>query len=189
MSTDAATAPKRADAVRNRERVVAAAAAVFGERGIEASVPEVAARAGVGKATVYRSFPTKEHLIAAVVLDRMDDFERRARELLEEPDAWAALNELMSEKAAEHCADRTLASAIQAGAAPDLLAEARRRMWGAVEDLMERAKAQGRMRANATSSDLRVLWGGAARMLAADDVDDPAEWRRYAALVLDALRA
>ena len=62
-------------------------------------------------------------------------------------------------------------------------------MWGAVEDLMERAKAQGRMRANATSADLRVLWGGAARMLAADDVDDPAEWRRYAALVLDALRA
>jgi AcrR family transcriptional regulator len=187
MSIDAV--PKRADAVRNRERVVAAAAAVFGERGIEASVPEVAARAGVGKATVYRSFPTKEHLVAAVVIDRMEEFERRARALLDEPDAWAALGELMSEKAVEHCVDRTLASALEAGIGPDLLDEARRRMWGAVEALMERAKAEGRMREAATSSDLRVLWGGATRMLAADGVDDPAEWRRYAALVLDALRA
>jgi AcrR family transcriptional regulator len=189
VSVNVAAIPKRADAVRNRERVIAAAAEVFAERGIEASVPEVAARAGVGKATVYRSFPSKEHLIAAVVLDKMADFERRARELLAEPDAWEALRELLSEKAVEHCADRTLVSALQAGVAPDLLAEARRRMWGAIEELMERAKAEGRMRKNATSSDLRVLWGGAARMLTADDVDDPAEWRRYARLALDALRA
>jgi AcrR family transcriptional regulator len=187
MSTDAA--PKRADAVRNRERVVAAAAAVFAEHGIEASVPDVAARAGVGKATVYRSFPTKEHLIAAIVIDKMEAFEARARELLDEPDAWTALRELMSEKAVEHCADRTLAGALQAGAPADLLADGRRRMWAAVEELMDRAKAQGKMRENASSADLRVLWGGAARMLTADDVDDPEEWRRYAGLVLDALRA
>ena len=187
MSIDAI--PKRADAVRNRERVVAAARAVFGERGIEASVPEVAACAGVGKATVYRSFPTKEHLIAAVVLDKMDEFERRVREQLGEPDAWAALHELMREKAVEHCGDHTFTSALQAGVASDLLAEARRRLWGAVGELMERAKAQGRMRESATSADLRILWGGAARMLTADGVDDPAEWRRYAALVVDALRA
>jgi AcrR family transcriptional regulator len=185
---DAAAVPKRADAVRNRERVVAAAVAVFAERGLEASVPEVAARAGVGKATVYRSFPSKEHLIAAVVIDRIEDFERRARELLDEPDAWTALDELMSEKAVEHCADRTLASAVQAAASSDLLAEARRRMWDAVAALMDRAKEQGTMRATATSEDLRVLWGGAARMLTADDVDDPDEWRRYARLALDALR-
>ena len=184
-----AAAPKRADAVRNRERVVAAAAAVFAERGIEASVPEVAARAGVGKATVYRSFPTKEHLIAAVVVDRMAAFERRARELLAEPDAWAALRGLFSENAAEHCADRTLAGALKAGTSPDLLEAGRRRLWDAVDALIARAKAQGRMRESATSDDIRVLWGGAARMLTADDVDDPGEWRRYAELVIDALRA
>jgi AcrR family transcriptional regulator len=184
-----AAVPKRADAVRNRERVIAAARAVFAARGLEASVPEVAARAGVGKATVYRSFPSKEHLIAAVVIDRLEDFERRARELLDEPDAWAALRDLLSEKAVEHCADRTLASAVQSGATSELLTEARRRMWGAVEALMDRAKAQGAMRASASTEDLRVLWGGAARMLTADDVDDPDEWRRYARLALDALRA
>jgi AcrR family transcriptional regulator len=181
--------PKRADAVRNRERVVAAAAAVFAERGVEASVPEVAARAGVGKATVYRSFPTKEHLVAAVVIERMEDFARRARALLDEPDAAAALRELMEEKAVEHCVDRTLARALEAGASPDLLVEVRRRVWDAVGELIDRAKAQGTIRESATAEDLRVLWGGAARMLTADDVHDPAVWRRYAALVLDALRA
>jgi AcrR family transcriptional regulator len=185
---EAAASPKRADALRNRERVIAAARAVFAERGLEASVPEVAARAGVGKATVYRSFPSKEHLIAAVVIDRLEDFERRARELLDEPDAWTALNRLLGDKAVEHCADRTLASAVQA-APSDLLMEARRRMWDAVDALMDRAKAQGSMRLNATTEDLRILWGGAARMLTGDDVDDPDVWRRYARLVLDALRA
>lgn len=187
--TPEATLPKRADAVRNRERVVAAAAAVFAERGIEASVPEVAARAGVGKATVYRSFPTKEHLVAAVVNDRLDEYERRARELLATTDGWAALQTLLSEKAAEQCGDRSLGSALQAGAAPDLLAEARRRMWGAIGALMERAKAEGRMRHDASPEELRVLWLGVTRVLAADGVDDPAEWRRYAGLVLAALRA
>jgi AcrR family transcriptional regulator len=187
--TTEATLPKRADALRNRERVVAAAAAVFAERGIEASVPEVAARAGVGKATVYRSFPTKEHLVAAVVHDRLDAYERRARELLEAKDAWDALHTLLSEKAAEQCGDRSLASALHAGLGPDLLTQARRRMWGAIGELMDRAQAEGRMRPDVSSEDLRVLWLGATRVLSADGVDDPAEWRRYAALVLDALRA
>src|SRR5690348_17101316 len=57
---------RRADARRNHERVIAAAIEVFAERGLEATVPEVAARAGVGKATVYRSYPTKADLVAAV---------------------------------------------------------------------------------------------------------------------------
>ena len=183
------TLPKRADAVRNRERVIAAAAEVFAERGIEASVPEVAARAGVGKATVYRSFPTKEHLVAAVVNERLDAYERRARELLETTDGWAALHTLLTEKAAEQCGDRSLAGALQAGLAADLLAAARRRMWAAIGQLMERAQAEGRMRPDVTPQDLRVLWLGTTRVLAADGVDDPAEWRRYAGLVLAALRA
>ena len=66
-----AARPLRQDAARNRERVVEAAAALFAERGMSVGVPEVAERAGVGKATVYRSFPSKENLIAAVLEQRM----------------------------------------------------------------------------------------------------------------------
>jgi AcrR family transcriptional regulator len=186
---EAGTLPKRADAIRNRKRVVAAAAAVFAERGVEATVPEVAERAGVGKATVYRSFPSKEHLVAAVALQRLDEFERSARDRLDDPDAWQSLLEVFGEAAERYCRDRTLIGALFAGVRSDLLAPARGRVWHAVGELMERAKAQGSMRPDATPADLRVLWAGAARMLAADAVDDPAEWRRYAALALGALRA
>ena len=186
---DVTTLHKRADAVRNRERVVAAAAAVFAERGVEAGVPEVAARAGVGKATVYRSFPTKEHLIAAVVIERIEDFERRARARLGDPDAWSALVALLVEGAERHCADRAITAGISAGIHLPELDAARASMWRVVDELMDRAKQQGRMRADAGPADLRVLWAGAARMLAADGVDDPAAWRRYAGLVMDALRA
>jgi AcrR family transcriptional regulator len=181
--------PKRADAVRNRERVVAAAAAVFAEHGVDASVPDVAARAGVGKATVYRSFPTKERLIAAVVIDRLADLEARARALLEHPDPWAAFEELLVEGAARHCVDKAISAGISAGIELPELTAARASLWEAVERLMERAKAQGRMRADVAPADLRVLWGGAARTLVAEGVRDPAEWRRYAALVVRALEA
>lgn len=187
--TGAVTLPRRADALRNRERVIAAAAAVFAERGVEASVPEVAARAGVGKATVYRSFPTKEHLVAAVAIERLGELERGAVARLDAPDAWLALAELLDEAAARQCVDRSLLAALAAGMSSDLLADARASMWGAVGQLMDRARGQGRLRADATPADLRVLWAGAARVLAADGVDDPAQWRRYAALVLGALRA
>ena len=184
-----ATLPKRADAVRNRARVVAAAAEVFAERGVEAGVPDIAARAGVGKATVYRSFPTKEHLIGAVVVEKLTDLERRARERLDHPDPWQALVELVDDDAARQCVDRSLVSALHTGVAAELLAPARASMWAAIEQLMDRAKAQGTMREDVTAADLRVLWIGVARALTADGVEDPAVWRRYCRLALGALRA
>ncbi len=186
---EAATFPKRADALRNRERVVAAAAAVFAERGIEAGVPDIAARAGVGKATVYRSFPSKEHLIAAVVMEKLADLERRARERLDHPDPWQALVELVEDDAARQCVDRSVSSALHAGVAADLLAGPRASMWDAIDQLMDRAKAQGTMRPDVTAADLRVLWIGVARVLTADGIEDAAVWRRYCVLALGALRA
>jgi AcrR family transcriptional regulator len=187
--TSPAPPARRADAVRNRERVVAAAATVFARHGIEAGIPEIAALAGVGKGTVYRSFPTKEHLIAAVLVERLRAFEAQARERLDDPDPWRALSELLMDGAERHCADRAITAGISAAIRLPELDAARVSMWQAVEALMQRAQAQGRMRADVRAADLRVLWAGAARVLAGDGVDDPAEWRRYAALVLDALRS
>jgi hypothetical protein len=95
----------------------------------------------------------------------------------------------MADGAGRHCVDRAISEAISGAVDLAELAEARDSLWRAVGRLMERAKAQGRMDPDAQPADLRVLWAGVARVLIADGVDDPAEWRRYAALVLNALRS
>ena len=183
------TQPRRADAVRNRARVVAAAAEAFAERGLEASVPDIAARAGGGKATVYRSFPTKEHLMAAVVIERLRAFEALVRTALDAERAWPALLEVLDRHAEVLATDRALAGGLTRQIdLPDLEA-ARGSMWAELAALLDRARAEGDLRADVSAADLRVLWAGACRILVEDRIEDPAVWRRYAALVAAALRS
>ena len=185
----ATAARTRADAVRNRERVIAAAAEVFREKGEAAVVPEIAARAGVGKGTVYRCFPTKHHLVAAVATERVRWFEREARAAAEADDAWAAFAAFMERVADVYCTDRGMvASMSQSIELPELL-EARAAASEAVGALMARAVAQGTMRPDATPGDMKVLLSGVARSLVAAQETDRAVWRRYVGLVVDALRA
>ncbi len=84
--TESVEVPRRADAVRNREKVIAAAEQVFAEHGIEAGVPEIAEKAGVGKGTVYRNFETKDDLVAAVLIRRMNRFDEDILDALESDD-------------------------------------------------------------------------------------------------------
>jgi AcrR family transcriptional regulator len=86
---------QRADAERNRRALLDAAVQVFGERGLDATVAEIAARAGVGQGTAFRHFPTKEQLIAATVRDVLDRITATALQQLEEPDPLLALRTLM----------------------------------------------------------------------------------------------
>src|ERR1700747_2769296 len=83
----------RADAQRNHDAILAAAKAVFAHAGTDAPMEDVARAAGVGKGTLYRRFPTREHLFAAILQDRVDELDRSARRALDAPDAWRALRE------------------------------------------------------------------------------------------------
>ena len=176
--------------MRNHERVVAAASAVLAEKGAEAGIPEIAARAGVGKGTVYRCFETKEHLVAAVLAERVRGWTetvadgRRARRTRGRRSAscWGTWPRASPATARSRRASPTRP------ALPELL-EAKAAMYVELDRLMDRAKEQGRMRADVTSEDLRVLFGGITRALRAEGTRDPADWRRYAALVADAFRA
>jgi AcrR family transcriptional regulator len=190
MSTAATpTLPRRADALRNRERVIAAAAEVFAEKGLDAGVPEVAARAGVGRATVYRSFPSKEHLVAAVACDRLEWITELVTRALAGEDAGAAFERVVIAIAEQQATDRAVAGSLAAAIhLPDLDA-ARATTHAALETLVDRARADGTLRADATAEDLRVLFTGVAQILRASDERDPAVWRRYGQLVADALRA
>jgi AcrR family transcriptional regulator len=179
----------RADAVRNRARVIAAAAEVFAEKGEEAVVPEIAARAGVGKGTVYRCFPTKDLLVAAVATERVRWFEREARAAAADEDPWGAFAAFMARVAEAHCRDRGMVASMSQGIEEPELLEARAAAHDALRELMDRAIAQGAMRPDADPADLKILLGGIARSLAAAQERDAAVWRRSAQLIVDAFRA
>lgn len=83
----------RADAQRNHDAVLAAARTVFAQSGIDAPMEDVARAAGVGKGTLYRRFPTREHLFAAILQDRVDELDASAQRALDAPDVWRALSE------------------------------------------------------------------------------------------------
>jgi AcrR family transcriptional regulator len=179
----------RADAVRNYERVVAAASEVLAEKGAEAGVPEIAKRAGVGKGTVYRCFPTKEHLVSAVVSERLRWFTDAARAAEARPDAWEAFVELLCDSAERQATDCTFETGLAHVSALPEVAQAREAMHEAIDVLMARAQAEGRMRQGVTSHDMKILFAGTTHMLRAEGNRDPATWRRYAGYVADALRA
>lgn len=180
----AAWADRRADARRNHERIIAAALEVFAERGLEATVPDVAARAGVGKATVYRSYPTKTDLVEAVARHGLAWLADRVAAAARRPDAFTALHDLLGDISEKLAGDRVLV---------EVLPQARQ--WREDNGLnlqfaqiIAAAQRQGRLRSDVTPQDLQVLVGGYARVLLDLGIHDPAQWRRYATLALNALR-
>src|ERR1700722_9566040 len=83
----------RADAQRNYDAILAAAKAVFAQAGTDAPLEDVARAAGVGRGSLYRRFPTREHLFAAILQDRVDELDMTAQHALDAPDVWRALSE------------------------------------------------------------------------------------------------
>ncbi|MCW2986206.1 MAG: TetR/AcrR family transcriptional regulator [Conexibacter sp.] len=181
--------PRRADALRNRERVIEAAAEVFALKGLEAGIPEIAARAGVGKATVYRSFPSKEHLVAAVARERLEWITEQVTHALTRDDAGRAFEELIVHIAEEQATDGAVAGSLAADIHLPELDAARATMIAAFEALIDRARAAGALRPDATAEDLRILFTGMSQVLRDAGERDPATWRRYGRLVAGALRA
>lgn len=186
--TQPAQRPLRQDAARNRERVVEAAAALFAERGMSVGVPEVAERAGVGKATVYRSFPTKENLIAAVLEQRMAWMRERVDLAAEAPDAGAAFREMLAELAEIQASDRALTDAMVYKQQLAELAPALADVRQAMDRLVARAQEQGAIRVDVTGAEVRMLLGAVSRAMAEDGEHDPAVWLRHLTLMADGLR-
>jgi AcrR family transcriptional regulator len=179
----------RCDAARNRERVLAAAAEVFAEYGLEASVADVARRAGVGKATIFRSYPTKADLIGAVASEPVRWVADAAADALARPDAWVAFGELMVQIAERHAKDLLHAAALASASGSRELDEARARARKALDALMDRAKEQGAMRADATAEDIGVLFRGVTAAMPGEQRHDAERWRRWAEMFTAALRA
>jgi AcrR family transcriptional regulator len=182
--------PLRKDAERNRQRILVAAAELFGERGLHVTLDAVAERAGVGVGTVYRRFPDKEALIEALFEERIDEVRAIADAACAIPDPWDALVFFFDKAVAMHGDDRALKELVFSTAhGQDRVARARDRIAPVVTRLVERAQASGQLREDVAVTDVPMIQLMlTAVMEYAGDVA-PELWRRYLAIVLDGLRA
>ena len=184
------TRPLRRDAQANRDRIVAAAREVFAAGGIEATVEEIARRAGVGMGTLYRRFPTKEDLVDAVLEEAFGEFIGVAEEALAEPDAWDGFAGFLQRALTLHGADRGLKDLVASREHGLARTEAMRaRLRPLIRRLVERAQAQGTLRADFTPQDVPVVFWTAGRVIEATAQVAPDFWRRFLGLLLDGLRA
>jgi AcrR family transcriptional regulator len=181
--------PLRADARRNRERVVAAARAVFAERGRDAQMDDVARHAGVGVGTVYRHFPTKQALLAALVVDAFDRIAAEARRALEEPDPWQGFTRVLWFSAENLAADRAFSEIMASDVeVPAGATAGQASLTESVTELMRRAQAAGSLRPDAVIDDIPMIMCGVG-MGQLKPHRCPESWRRHLQIVIDGLRA
>jgi AcrR family transcriptional regulator len=177
--------PLRADARRNRERVLAAAREAFAELGFGVPLDVIAERAGVGPGTVYRHFPTKEALFEAVTLARVRDLVAVARAGAQSADPGAALDGFLARLAHEASAKRDLPDAL-GGAGAAAVALARTELHAALDDLLNRARDAGAVRPGIGAPELLALLKGLLQAMQENtDPDLPA---RLVTVVRDGLR-
>ena len=183
------TSPLRSDARRNRERIVAAASELFAEHGADLCVDDIARKAGVGQATIFRRFPTKDDLVVAMFEQRIVE----AAEAVEEiagtvADPWEALAAAMAEIAGRQARDRGMSqvASAQAIGAPELR-EARARIAAPFGDLLRRAQEAGAVRDDLVTEDVLFLVTAAGHAQPCQ-IDLGDLWRRYLAVILDGMR-
>ncbi|MGE7437067.1 MULTISPECIES: TetR/AcrR family transcriptional regulator [Kitasatospora] len=190
MTTTPPAPRSRADAVRNQQLLVAAAARAFAKSGLGIPVSQIVRDAGLGKGTAFRCFPSKDHLVAEIVRERLDELTTRAVELAAEEDAGAALYAFLRAAAARYADDRGFFEALSLPprAHPEVRAS-EERLIDAVDRLVHRAQRQGSVREDVTTVDVLLLLGGVRQAAAPLHPARPDLWQRYLDLVFDGLRA
>jgi AcrR family transcriptional regulator len=168
-----------------RERLLSAAADVFATVGLDASMPAVAAKAGSGVASIYRQFPSKYELLAALVVRRLDQItEEAAYAEATAGDRWSALEEMLWRIVERQAYDDFLGEARVHVAGHPGVEAATDRATDALDRLLADARAEGKLRADATTLDLKLLFAATR----ASKQIEPAAWRRTLELFIDALR-
>jgi AcrR family transcriptional regulator len=182
--------PLRADAQRNYQRLVTAASAAFAEHGADdASLEEIARRAGVGIGTLYRHFPNRQALLEAVYRDQVDVLSDRARQLSESQDPGAALDEWLRALVSFGRTKRSLTSAMLATLDKDseLMSTCSLIMRNAATTLLKRAQEAGVVRADANATDMLRLVH-AVSMAVEREPTDQGQADRLLGLIMDGLR-
>jgi AcrR family transcriptional regulator len=177
----------RADAERNRDRLVAAAREVFAEQGLHAPIEEVARRAGVGIATLYRRFPTRADLVAGAFESKMAAYADAVTVALAEPDPWNGFCDYVVAVCAMQAADRGFADVLTLTFPTHRRFEKERaRAYEGFAELVARAKATGKLRADFVPEDLIVMLMANAGVVNATGDAAPHTWERFVAYMIQA---
>lgn len=190
MPTDTTTTrPLRADALRNRAKILAAAREVFAERGLQATLDDIAHHAGLGTGTVYRRFRDREALVEALFEERLSETAALAERCLADPDPWQGFVTMLADTCTSMARDRGLRQVMTCNAyGQTLVANARARVAPLMAQLIRRAQASGQLRPEVGPEDVPVVFlmiGAVADFAGSGQTD---LWRRYFALLLDGLR-
>jgi AcrR family transcriptional regulator len=177
--------PPRADAVRNRERVIAAARKVMAHKGLDAQMDEIARGAKVGVGTVYRHFPTKDALVEALAGDRFERLAELAREALERDEPWGAFCDFMRAAARIQTEDLALSEVLVSR--PETMARAAEAVGilDLTAEIMRRAQKSGELRPDADPTDVPMMMCALAGTCRNPKMNP----ERYIGIVLDGLRA
>ena len=181
----AAPRPLRADAAKNRERILEAAETTFTAEGVSAPIDAVAQRAGVGVGTVYRHFPTKEALFEAIVTTRLDNLCETTRQLAEAEAPEEAVFSFLREFGRQASAKQDLFDAMDAAGLDikSACAPGVEELTRAIDMLLERAKVAGAVRDDVATDEVMALIVGACH----SKQDDPA-CQRMVEIVCDGIR-
>lgn len=171
-------------AADKRATLLRAAGEVFARDGLDAPMPVIAAAAGAGVGSIYRQFPSKRELLAALVVERLEDAEARAQQALAGSDGPSvALTAMLWALAERQAADDVLGEAMATVSEHPAVLDAFERTTASLELLLAAARAEGRLRPDATTLDLRLVF---AATRAAGQLE-PGAWRRMLELGIDAL--
>jgi len=177
----------RADAERNRQLLLQAAREVFADQGLDASSKEIARRAGVGIATLYRRFPTRQGLLVATFGPKLAAYTEAIDRALKDPDPWRGFCDYLTAITAMQQGDRGFRD-ILTQAFPDAreLRAQRDHVYHGVAELIERAKATGRLREDFVPEDVPLLLMGNAGVVAATAEHAPESSERLVGYLLQA---
>jgi AcrR family transcriptional regulator len=181
--------PLRADAERNRARILDAAAEAFAEKGLEVSLDEIAARAGVGVGTVYRRFASRDELIDALFQVRVEEVLGLLEEAMRNPDPWEGLLEFLDRGSEFQGRNRALKQLLfSAPGGREWVDRAREALRPAVGKLVAKAKEQGRLREDFAVTDVPLIEFTLATTVELTAESGGEEWRRILGYIVDGMR-
>ena len=182
--------PLRKDAARNRERILEAARDLFQQRGLSASLNDIARHAGVGVATVYRHFPDKDQLVEGLFEQRIEELVTRMEQAVADPDPWRGLTSFIRDSTAMQADDRGIKDLLTGGhVGLERISRVRNRLMPMGEELIARAHASGRLRADIGTTDLSLIQAIMGPLIDASAEFEPELYRRYLEIMLRGIAA